>query len=266
MCKVLGFGGKNMNTRKAAFTLVELLVVISIIAVLLAVLMPSLNKAREQGKSVVCGSRQKDIGLALSLYAADWSQKLPTATLEGDDYTRLPYKLKPYHQRKGTKSNDLFGYELYRCSTQKLNPKAAAVGSFGYNSFYFNGLQASNGKSVERSVLDMKNAAVLPLLACLSQEIYQGFDSSHIGGQEMAVTAPHPSVFKYGYMGGKLTPLTRSYVNNFGPAPNHNRKCDFLMGDFHVEAVNICVDGKYPWTDHKGTVFHPSGKTSKSEK
>jgi prepilin-type N-terminal cleavage/methylation domain-containing protein/prepilin-type processing-associated H-X9-DG protein len=61
--------------RKKAFTLVELLVVISIIALLLAVLLPALNKAREAGRKVVCGNHQRSIGLANQIYANCWNGK-----------------------------------------------------------------------------------------------------------------------------------------------------------------------------------------------
>ena len=54
--------------RKKAFTLVELLVVISIIALLLAILMPTLQKARMQAQSVVCKSNMKQLGLVLEFY------------------------------------------------------------------------------------------------------------------------------------------------------------------------------------------------------
>ena len=53
---------------KNGFTLVELLVVIAIIALLMAVLMPALNKAREAGKKIVCGGRQRQLALALMIY------------------------------------------------------------------------------------------------------------------------------------------------------------------------------------------------------
>ncbi|MEN6383653.1 MAG: prepilin-type N-terminal cleavage/methylation domain-containing protein [Phycisphaerales bacterium] len=59
------------------FTLVELLVVISIIAVLLAVLIPSLQKAREIAKRAICATQIKQIGVAISAYIQDYDNKLP---------------------------------------------------------------------------------------------------------------------------------------------------------------------------------------------
>ncbi|MHB9071533.1 MAG: DUF1559 family PulG-like putative transporter [Sedimentisphaerales bacterium] len=58
--------------QKKAFTLVELLVVISIIALLLAILMPSLNKARESAIKTTCKSNIKQIGLGLYMYVSDF--------------------------------------------------------------------------------------------------------------------------------------------------------------------------------------------------
>jgi len=65
------------GVKQKGFTLVELLVVISIIALLLAILMPTLQKVRGQGQKVVCLSNLKQLGLAVQLYNEDWSGRFP---------------------------------------------------------------------------------------------------------------------------------------------------------------------------------------------
>src|SRR5881398_267575 len=61
----------------AGFTLIELLVVIVIVAMLAALLLPALGKAREQGRSSVCRNNMRQIALAMTLYADDNSDYLP---------------------------------------------------------------------------------------------------------------------------------------------------------------------------------------------
>src|SRR5438045_5318419 len=57
------------SKRESAFTLVELLVVIGIIALLISILLPSLNRARETANRVKCGSNLRQVGQAIMLYA-----------------------------------------------------------------------------------------------------------------------------------------------------------------------------------------------------
>ncbi|HZL34703.1 MAG TPA: prepilin-type N-terminal cleavage/methylation domain-containing protein [Tepidisphaeraceae bacterium] len=63
----------------AAFTLIELLVAIGIVAVLLAMLIPALAGAREQGKSIKCLSNLRQLSLAANVYCENYNGSYPIA-------------------------------------------------------------------------------------------------------------------------------------------------------------------------------------------
>ncbi len=66
-----------VKKKKPAFTLVELLVVIAIIALLVSILLPSLQKARELAKRTLCLTNLNGIGKSLMLYLNDNDDKFP---------------------------------------------------------------------------------------------------------------------------------------------------------------------------------------------
>ena len=64
-----------MRVQRKGFTLIELLVVIAIIALLISILLPSLSRARELSKRLVCASNIKGIGTSAKIYANDYNEK-----------------------------------------------------------------------------------------------------------------------------------------------------------------------------------------------
>lgn len=80
----------SRSFRIHGFTLVELLVVISIIAILTAILIPVLAKAREAGRTATCVSNQRQIAAALSTWAQDHDEMLPPADTAWQDLELTP--------------------------------------------------------------------------------------------------------------------------------------------------------------------------------
>ena len=65
------------STRRQGFTLIELLVVISIIAILAGMLLPAINMVRESARKTNCGNNQRQVALAMQVYANDNEQLWP---------------------------------------------------------------------------------------------------------------------------------------------------------------------------------------------
>ena len=86
----------NIVKTKKAFTLIELLVVIAIIALLLAIIMPSLNLAKEKARAVVCLARMEQWNLVVVSYGMDNDSKFPTCEYGGGGHWWIQ-PLRPYY-------------------------------------------------------------------------------------------------------------------------------------------------------------------------
>jgi len=83
--------GETVCYSEGGFTLVELLVAVGIIFVLVSILLPALNTAREYARSINCANNLRQVGLALQLYAQDYRDRPPPywdgIFIDGDSYT-----------------------------------------------------------------------------------------------------------------------------------------------------------------------------------
>lgn len=126
---------------KKAFTLIELLVVISVIAILAALLMPALNKAREEARKVACKSNMHNVGLGIATFREAYEQEYPR-NFQFEDLSNKWCNIwgRLYN---GGHLND---FEAFNCpETENLLIESANPRSYEYTNFRWN--VTSNGNN-----------------------------------------------------------------------------------------------------------------------
>lgn len=162
---------------KKAFTLVELLVVISIIALLLSILMPSLQRAREQAKRILCLSNLKQLALAATNYTLDNDQYYPIAyyydgpDLYQWDFSTVNGKTEPGILWQGESTIE----KVHHCPSYKGPDNAGNITKYtgyNYNTSYIGHGQGENvtasysGQVVANIVLSIKAIKILSTANC----------------------------------------------------------------------------------------------------
>ena len=233
-----------------AFTLIELLVVIAIIGILAAMLLPALNQAREKGRSAVCVSNLKQIGLAISMYTDDHDDFYPPGYTGTSDW---PLIIAHYVAKGQTTYGT--GGAVENSSKAFLCPSGVQSGShlgLPVRLMYSAHTRLIPPSSIpaygpyRRSAVSHPTQTILIADGIQQTQYYAGeFDAAANFDKVAASTIPYPGL---GFPPDKIMIQSALCGDNSDIDANAglvrfrhsgNRAANFLFCDSHVEAMTI---------------------------
>ncbi len=253
--------GQAMTTRSKGFTLVELLVVVAIISLLIAMLLPALNKARDAARNVQCQTNLRNYGLTIQLYGTDYRGYVPHGHMKHlPKYgKRWPYVLPLMYDygrgaayssnfwRKANPNND-----PVTCPSDPYATKKETADNWGKGASYIangNVIRSTNGAPYRRAVF--KSPPQTLAIAEKPGWLAPG-DAVGVNDYLSGSNAARQLEYRHGSAPTLRTKVHKSYSATVSAQKGASQNLLYL--DTHVDMIS--------WVDMDAVLRHtPDGKT-----
>ena len=237
-----------------AFSLIELLVAISIIGLLTAILLPALKQARECARAAACASNLRQMGLATQMYVDDYGRYFTYYKDLGSDrlwYFGLESPFNP-NGAPGTRLIDLTKAKLYPY-TQAIHGVEVCPGYNYYSPLWrqkFNQITDGYGLNDLLFGMSLNNLTNSPAhVVCFA-------DAADLNTIQPPASSAHPMIEEFYYV--------HPYVNQIPTTHfRHNARANVLFCDGHVDSMPMApgtIDTRLP--QEKVGRLNPNGDTS----
>ena len=225
-----------MGRPRRGFTLIELLVVIAIIALLMGILLPSLNRAKKQAQATTCLSGLKQIGVAANLYGQDSDWFVPRGSTGSTAIWFMQYL--PYLGQRHNEG-DYRSVKAYRCKSFPTTgtglydiPNSRQTVCYVINDWTFSSKTDTTGTSVGRPTK-------LSVFKRPAQTIYLA-DNEAGSWRPIIESATSREIIRCDIFMRTHLPLSDNHDINDGQRiarERHRKGCNVLFLDWHSEYV-----------------------------